>query len=129
MNTQNKMLKKYDISSLILESSFGVIIAVALLSTFMVIFTDKFLTAINFFATSRAFSLWVVVGFAQMATLVIGQMNISVGAIGGLSAVTVGYLFQFTELPIWIVVLVGLLVGMACGSVNGIIITKTGIQG
>lgn len=128
MNTQNKMLKKYDISSLILESSFGVIIAVALLSTFMVIFTDKFLTAINFFATSRAFSLWVVVGFAQMATLVIGQMNISVGAIGGLSAVTVGYLFQFTELPIWIVVLVGLLVGMACGSVNGIIITKTGIN-
>jgi ribose transport system permease protein len=128
MVTQNKMLKKYDLSSLIIESSFGIILVVLIFSIFMTFFTDSFLTTTNFFAISRAFSLWIVVGFAQMATLVIGQMNISVGAIGGLSAVTVGYLFQFTELPIWIVVLVGLLVGMACGSVNGIIITKTGIN-
>jgi len=128
MNNQNKTLKKYDISSLILESSFGIIIVVVLFSICMIIFTDNFLSATNFFATSRAFSLWIIVAFAQMMALVIGQMNISVGAIGGLSAVAVGYLFQYTGFPIWVVVLTGLLVGIACGLINGVIITRTGIN-
>jgi len=128
MVTQNKMLKKYDFSSLIIESSFGIILVVLIFSIFMTFFTDSFLTTTNFFATSRAFSLWIIVAFAQMMALVIGQMNISVGAIGGLSAVAVGYLFQYTGFPIWVVVLAGLLVGMACGLVNGVIITRTGIN-
>jgi len=131
MNTQKKILKKlkkYNVSSLILESSFGIIIIVVLFSICMIIFTDNFLSATNLFATSRAFSLWIIVAFSQMMALVIGQMNLSVGAIGGLSAVAVGYLFQYTGFPIWLVVLAGLLVGMACGLINGVIITRTGIN-
>ncbi|MQY58696.1 MAG: ABC transporter permease [Clostridia bacterium] len=122
------MLKKYNIGSLMTESSLGVVAVVVLYSIFMAIFTDTFLTTVNFFTTSRAFSLWVVVGFSQMMALVIGQLNLSVGAIGGLSGITAGYLFMNTELPVWAVISAGLLVGMACGLINGIIIIRTGIN-
>ena len=110
------------------ESSLGVVAIVVLYSIFMAIFTAAFLTTANLHATSRAFSLWLIVGFSQMMALVIGQLNLSVGAIGGLSAISAGYLFMNTELPIWAVVGAGLLVGMACGSINGIIIARTGIN-
>ena len=63
-----------------------------------------------------------------MMALVIGHMNLAVGAIGGLSAVVVGYLFQNTGLPIWAVVGAGVLVGMACGLIIGIIVTQAGIN-
>lgn len=122
------MLKKYNIASLMTEGSLGIIVIVVSASIFMSIFTDAFLTFANFFATSRTFSLWVIVGFSQMATLVIGHLNLAVGSIGGLSAVIVGYLFQNTGLPIWAVVGVGLLAGMACGLLIGIIVIRTGIN-
>lgn len=122
------MPKKYNIASLMTESSLGIIAIVVLSSILMAILTDGFLTPANFFATSRTFSLWIIVGFSQMMALVIGQFNLAVGAIGGLSAVIAGYLFQNTGLPIWAVVGAGLLVGAACGLIIGIIITRTGIN-
>jgi ribose transport system permease protein len=55
-------------------------------------------------------------------------MNLSAGAIGGLAAVTVGWLFQDFNAPIWITVLAGVAVGAACGAFNGIFIVVTGIN-
>ena len=122
------MLKKYNIASLMTESSLAIVLIVVSASIFMSIFTEAFLTSANLFTTSRTFSLWVIVGFSQMMALVIGHMNLAVGAIGGLSAVVVGYLFQNTGLPIWAVVGAGVLVGMACGLIIGIIVTRVGIN-
>jgi len=120
--------KKYNIASLMTESSLGIIAIVAVFSIFMGIFAKGFLSATNFFATSRTFSLWVIVGFSQMMALVVSQMNISVGAIGGLSAITVGYLLQNTGTPVWAVAVIGVSLGTACGLINGIVITRTGIN-
>jgi len=124
-----KRLMKYDFSSLFLESSFGVIVIVLLFTIFMVSFKKgEFLSAANIHSILRSSSLWVLIALSQIMVLVIGQMNLSMGAIGGLSAVVAGYLFQFTGFPIWVVVLFGLLVGIVCGFINGIIITRTGID-
>lgn len=128
MNSTQKRARRIDMRNLMLEGGLGVVLAVFIFSIFMTIFSNKFLTSTNFFAVSRAFSLWIAVGFSQMIVLVVGHMNLSVGSIGGLTAVTVGYLFQTGSLPIWLVLLLGLMVGAACGSFNGIIITKTGIN-
>jgi ribose transport system permease protein len=115
-------------SQLMLEGSTGVFMAVFLFTLVLVVFTDGFLTSRNFFSTSRSFSLWIIVGFSQMMALTIGHMNLAAGAIGGLSAVTVGYLFQQVGAPIWLTVLAGVLVGAACGAFNGLFITITGIN-
>ncbi|MEW5817997.1 MAG: ABC transporter permease [Spirochaetota bacterium] len=128
MTSEKKVHFKINLGNLLLGGSFGVFIAVVIFSISIAIFSDKFLTATNFFATSRAFSLWIVVGFAQMIALLIGHLNLSVGAIGGLAAVTAGYFFQSVSVPLWAGVLLGIVVGTACGALNGLIITETGIN-
>jgi len=114
-NGKSSEQRGFTISNLLLEGSLGVFLAVVLFVVFIIIFSDGFLTSSNFFATSRAFSLWIVVGFSQLMALVIGHLNLSAGAIGRLSAVCTGYLFQATGFPIWFVALVGIVVGVGCG--------------
>lgn len=123
-------LKKSRLSfgQLMLEGSTGVFIAVFLFTLVLVIFTDNFVTSRNFFSTSRSFSLWIIVGFSQMMALTIGHMNLAAGAIGGLSAVTVGWMFQEMGAPIWLTVLVGVATGAACGAFNGLFISITNIN-
>ncbi|UCF94975.1 MAG: ABC transporter permease [Desulfobacterales bacterium] len=128
MTTARKESGRFNLSHLMLEGSFGVFMAVLIFVIVMTIFTDRFLTTTNFFSTSRAFSLWIIVGFSQMMALTIGHMNLSAGAIGGLAAVTVGYLFQDLGAPVWLVIPAGLAVGAACGAFNGLFINITGIN-
>ena len=128
MSAKRRIGRQINIGTLMLEGSFGVFLAVVIFVIFISIFSNRFFTATNFFATSRAFSLWIVVGFSQMMVLVIGHMNLSAGAIGGLAGVTVGYLFQSSGVPAWLGFMAGLAVGSACGALNGLIITRTGIN-
>ena len=65
MPAKRRIGRKINIGTLMLEGSFGVFLAVVIFIIFISIFSDKFFTATNFFATSRTFSLWIVVGFAQ----------------------------------------------------------------
>ena len=55
--------------------------------------------------------------------LVLGEIDISVGSIVCLSA-TVSCLVSNTGLPFILVILISLLVGTACGAVNGFILTR-----
>lgn len=126
--SERMLRKKSNLENLMLESSFGVMLVVLGFSAILVIFTDDFLSGTNFFSTSRAFSLWIMVGFSQMMALVIGHMNLSAGAIGGLSAVVTGFMFQNPGTPAWAGVAVGLVVGLLCGAFNGFFIVKTGIN-
>jgi ribose transport system permease protein len=128
VTTKRQISKKFDVSHLMLEGSFGVFMAVLIFSIVLIIFTDGFLTISNFFSTSRTFSLWIIVGFAQMLALTIGHMNLSAGAIGGLAAVTVGWLFQDLGASTWVVIPAGILVGALCGAFNGLFIILTGIN-
>ncbi|WP_321991259.1 ABC transporter permease [Marispirochaeta aestuarii] len=125
---KSSLEKKFSFGNIMVEGSIGVFLAVFIFSMILAFTTDGFLTSRNMFSTSRAFSMWIIVGFAQMMALTIGHLNLSVGAIGGLAAVTVGWLFQDFNAPIWITVLTALGVGAACGAFNGILITLTGIH-
>lgn len=55
--------------------------------------------------------------------LVLGDIDISVGAIVALSSVMMGVAYNDFGLPMGAAILVGLLVGTACGFLNGIILT------
>ncbi len=119
---------RLDIRRLMLSGSFGVFMAVFVFAIILTVFTSGFLTSSNFFSTSRTFSMWIIVGFAQMLALTIGHMNLSAGAIGGLAAVTTGWLFQDFGAPTVLVIVAGIVVGAACGAFNGLFITLTGIN-
>ena len=63
-----------------------------------------------------------------MIIIAIGQMNLSVGAIGGLVAISFTGLMEVYDLSIFLSMCIGLGIGVICGFINGYITVKTGIS-
>jgi rhamnose transport system permease protein len=69
-------------------------------------------------------------GAAIIALLAVGEtlvivtrnVDLSVGSVLGLSAYVIGYLFKNHGIPVWSGFVIGLLIGIACGAVNGFIV-------
>ncbi|MDW6024876.1 ABC transporter permease [Mesorhizobium sp. BAC0120] len=91
--------------------------------------SPAFLTEFNIYVMLRSFCVALLVGFAQMVTLAVGQMNIAVGALGGLVAITVGGLMETFGLPIAVAVPVAVGIGALGGLLNGVLTARTGING
>ncbi len=106
----------------------GLLAVILVFWAIFIVFADGFLNRITIFGLSRTVAVTAVIGLSQMVVLGIGQMNLAVGAIGGMIAVFTGWLMQSVGLPVWAAVIVGLLFAAFVGFVNGIIITKTGIN-
>ena len=62
--------------------------------------SPAFLTEFNLYVMLRSFCVVLVVAFAQMLTLGVGQLNLSIGALGGLVAIVVGGVMEKFGLPI-----------------------------
>jgi len=86
--------------------------------------TENFFTSFNQFNVWRAASQNVFIALGQAMVVLIGGMNLSLGAIGGLTVVIVGHSIEILALPPWMGVVFGLLVGAACGAVNGFFISR-----
>lgn len=63
-----------------------------------------------------------------MAFIIItGEIDLSVASTAGLSAASMGVLFSHRHLPIAVVLVLCLLIGLACGALNGVLITVVGL--
>jgi ribose transport system permease protein len=91
--------------------------------------SPAFLTEYNLYVVLRSFCVALVVAFAQMLTLAVGQLNLSVGALGGLVAIAVGGMMEKLGLPAGVAVCLGLMIGVAGGLLNGLVTVRTGING
>ncbi len=107
---------------------FSSIVAVTLLILFFSLFTDSFLTKANVFGLLRNGALYIFIAVGQAVVLVVGGMNISVGATGALATVLCGYMFQNLGFSTWLTVALTLIVGALLGIFNGLIITKIHIN-
>jgi len=87
-----------------------------------------FLSAFNIQVLLLAISVNAVIALSQMIIIGIGQMNLSVGAIGGLAAISFAGMMQVWELPPLIAAILALLIGFGGGLANGFIIARTGIS-
>jgi ribose transport system permease protein len=88
----------------------------------------NFLTEFNLYVMLRSLSVGLLVAFAQMITLGVGQMNIAVGAIGGLVAVAFGGIMEVYGCPIALAVPLALAIGALGGLINGVLTVRTGIN-
>ncbi len=86
--------------------------------------TDNFFTPFNQFNVWRAASQNVFIALGQAMVVIVGGMNLSLGAIGGLTVVIVGHSIEILGIAPWAAVLFGLLVGVACGLINGFFISR-----
>jgi ribose transport system permease protein len=90
--------------------------------------TPSFLSTYNLFITGRDLSILLLVALAQMVVLSLGQMNLSIGAIGGLVAIIESGLMVRYGLPVPVALLSGLLLGIVCGVINGLLVDWTKIN-
>ncbi len=71
----------------------------------------------------------IVIGMAQMVVLSIGQMNLAVGAMGGVSTAIMAVTMADHKWPIWISLLSGIVAATAMGALNGILVVITQLNG
>lgn len=71
----------------------------------------------------------IVIGLAQMVVLSVGQLNLAVGALGGMLSVSMGALMADHGWPLWAAILIGLGGGAAIGAVTGVVIVATRVNG
>ena len=90
-------------------------------------------TGSNFFTTSNAFEitrLSVEIGFLALAltpVIITGGIDLSVGSMMGLAAVVLGGLWRDAHLPLFLAVAVALLIGLAGGALNALLIARLGL--
>ena len=107
---------------------FGLAVACALGAVALAVAQPTFLSSFNVYVMLTAFSLSILVALSQMVILAIGQLNLSVGAIGGLAAITFAGVMDAFGLPIPLAILAGLAVGLLAGLLNGVVTHRTGLN-
>jgi ribose transport system permease protein len=95
---------------------------------FAAVSRGKFLDDYNLFTLLRFASIQIVIGFAQMLAMTAGEMNLSVGAIGGLMSLFLGGLMEAAHIAPFPAVIICLIVSALVGMANGLLITGTGIN-
>ncbi len=104
-------------------------VAIAIGFVILSLLSPAFLTEYNLYVMLRSFCVVLVVAFAQMLTLAVGQLNLAIGALGGLVAIAVGGMMEKLGFPISAAVGLGLLIGLGGGLANGLLTVRTGING
>lgn len=87
-----------------------------------------FLSSFNIQVLLAALAINALVAMSQMIIIAIGQMNLSVGAIGGLAAISFAGAMEVWGLPVPLALLLGLGIGLATGLMNGYLVARTGIS-
>jgi ribose transport system permease protein len=112
------------VARIVRRSDFSVVVATVVLFVIFAIGSPSFFTEYNLFNMGRTAALYVFVAMGQAIVIVIGGMNLSLGAIGGLAVVVAGAAMQDMGLDPIVAFGIALLVGVATGLFNGLIITK-----
>jgi ribose transport system permease protein len=95
----------------------------------IVLFIIFSITAKNFFTVRTILSLALqtstitLMGIGVTFAIITGGIDLSIGSVVALTG-TVAVMAAIAGVPIWISMLIGLIVGIACGFVNGLMITK-----
>ncbi len=95
----------------------------ALVSVFVIfsLVNGRFLTSLNIQGIVVSASISAITGLGMTLIIAMRALDLSVGSIMGFSAITAAYLLA-AGLPLWLVIVIGLLVGCGLGLLNGLLI-------
>lgn len=116
-------------SLLTIVSRYGTIIGLLLMVVFFSINApDTFFSRANFLNILSQASLTAIIAAGLTYTLVVGEFDLSVGNVASFVGLIVCGLMAKEHLPISLSIALALLVGLAIGSLNGILVTKVRIN-
>ena len=107
------------------------VVSVALLLLFMLVFsvtTDSFLTWRNINSILREVSVVGLLSTGVAFVIIGGGIDLSTGAILGLSAMIASRFVTDTLIPIWTIVVIAVLSGVILGMINGLLVVKLGLS-
>ena len=110
------------------RSETPVLIATLVMALIFSIFSSSFLSSYNIYNLSRTAALYMFVALSQSMVMLVGGMNVSLGYIGALSCVACGVAMQNWGWGTAAAMAFALVVGIACGLTNGLIITQLKIN-
>ncbi len=114
--------RKISVPRTLLTHASGVVVALVVAVIAFSILSDRFLTASNLYSVVRQGACLALASYGMTLAILSAGIDLSVGSVIGLSTVAVGLLMQ-RGFSIPMMVLGGLLVGGACGLVNGLLIS------
>lgn len=106
----------------------GLIISAGILFAVLALISQSFISGYTMFVVSRQMAFYVLVALSQAFCLVVGQMNLAVGAIGSITTIVLGLGLETWGLPAWLAVILALGVGILAGALNGLLITRLKID-
>jgi ribose transport system permease protein len=115
-----------------MQVRFGFLLSLSLLGLLLLMWfalsvtTDSFFTANNFENLLRQASLWAIIAVGQTFVIITGGIDLSVGAVVGLSSTIVAMLLK-AGVPIWLSIGLTLLSGVAIGAFHAFGILKLGL--
>jgi len=116
--------------ALTIVSKYGTLIAMAVM---ILIFglgapNGAFLSSNNLLAIVNQSALTAIIASGLTLVLVVGEMDLSIGYAASLAGILVTGLMANQGLPLPIAILVTLLIGALIGTVNGLLVTKVGVN-
>ena len=110
------------------QSESSSVAALLILWTIFSVGNRNFNTPFNIFNVLRTSSENYIIAMAQAFAIIVGGMNLSIGGIGGMSAITAGFCMSVLGIHPLLAFAAGCVISIACGSVNGLLITKLKIN-
>lgn len=105
----------------------GIVVCLFLLGLVFTILTRKFLTVSNIVNVLQQSTINGCVALGMTLVIITGGIDLSVGSIMALSGMIMAQL-MVAGTPVGVALLAGVLLGVACGAVNGILISKIKLQ-
>ncbi len=129
MNYREKEIKRgFNIRRIISFREFGILGALVILCVGMLIASPYFLTTNNIFNVLRQFSIYAILAVGQAMVIIIGGLDLSIGTAMGLMGVLTALFSTTFGLPAYLVFPLILIFGGIFGSINGLLITKIGVN-
>ena len=92
------------------------------------ILQPSFLSPFNIFVLLSAIAVNMVIALGQLVIIAIGQMNLALGAVGGLVAISFVGIMEIHGVPPVLALSIGLAIGIFAGMASGYVIARTGIS-
>lgn len=102
----------------------GVIAALVIIFIGASLLSPYFLTRFNMMIIARTLSFVGLVTIGQALLMILGELDLSVGAIGGLAGIASGIIMVQYGLNPWLALALCLALGGLCGVVNGVLVTR-----
>ncbi|WP_406432552.1 substrate-binding domain-containing protein [Streptomyces sp. NBC_01589] len=101
----------------------GALSALVVLVVAMSLLSGDFLTTQNLLNVGVQASVTAILAFGVTFVIVSAGIDLSVGSVAALSATVLAWMATSEGVPVWIAVLLAVATGIACGLVNGVLVS------